>query len=188
TRGWELSIGGTPFRNPNGLTWDLNFNISRNTVFIEDLGYGLQSFSLANGFRGTSTGGGWDGQALARSGEEWGVIVGRKLRRDDNGNVVVDDDGVPLTVANQDIGHILPDFTGGMFNRFTYKNFEMSFTFDYQIGGDFLSITRMFGAYSGLTSETVGTNERGVNMRDDPSEGGGLTFGGVFADGTPNDI
>src|SRR5690606_15171357 len=98
TRGWELSIGGTPFRNPNGLTWDLNFNISRNTVFIEDLGFGLQSFSLENGFRGTSTNGGWDGQALARSGEEWGVIVGRKLRRDDNGNVVVDEDGIPLTV------------------------------------------------------------------------------------------
>ncbi len=190
TRGWELSIGGSPFRNPRGFSWDVNFNIAKNTVFIQDFGkeLDLKAFPLANGFRGTSTSGGWDGQALARENEEWGIITGRKLRRDDNGNIIVNASGLPLTDANQDLGHILPDFTGGMFNRFSYKNVEFSFTFDYQIGGKFMSISRMFGAYSGLTSETVGLNDKGNPMRNDPSEGGGLTFGGVFADGTPNDI
>lgn len=188
TKGWELSIGGSPFKDLGGFNWDVNFNISQNTVFIEDLGFGLTSFPLANAFRGTSTLGGWDGQALARKDEEWGVIVGRKLRRDANGNVMVNASGAPLTDANKDLGHILPDFTGGMFNRFSYKNFELSFTIDYQIGGNFMSISRMFGAYSGLTSETVGLNDKGNPMRDDPTEGGGLSFGGVFADGTPNNI
>ncbi len=188
TKGWELSIGGSPVKNMGGFTWDVNFNISQNTVFIEELGYGLNSFALENAFRGTSTLGGWDGQALARRNEEWGVIVGRKIRRDDDGNIIVNATGRPLTDANQDLGHILPDFTGGMFNRLTYRNFELAFTIDYQIGGQFMSISRMFGAYAGLTSETVGNNDRGIPMRNSPSEGGGLTFGGVFADGTPNDI
>ncbi len=188
TRGWELSIGGTPVKNANGLTWDVNFNIANNYVHIEELGYGVQSFALGNAFRGTSTLGGWDGQALARRDSEWGIIVGRKIRRDENGNVIVNATGRPLTDANQDIGKILPDFTGGMFNRLTYKNFELAFTIDYQIGGNFMSISRMFGAYSGLTTQTVGNNDKGNPMRDTPAEGGGLTFGGVFADGTPNNI
>ncbi len=190
TRGWELAIGGTPVKRTGGLVWDVNFNISQNTVFINEIAaeYGLNAFALGNGFRGTSTSGGWDGQALARRQEEWGVIVGRKIRRDDNGNVMVDANGRPLTDANQDLGHILPDFTGGMFNRVSYKNFELAFTIDYQVGGKFLSISRMFGAYSGLTMETVGNNDKGNPQRDAPAEGGGMSFGGVFADGTPNNI
>lgn len=188
TKGWELSIGGAPVKNMGGFTWDVNFNIAQNTVFIEDLGYGLESFALENAFRGTSTLGGWDGQALARKNDEWGAIIGTAFRRDESGNIVVNEDGVPLTDANQDLGYILPDFTGGMFNRLTYKNFELAFTIDYQIGGNFMSISRMFGAYSGLTSETVGNNDKGVPMRDPVAEDGGLTYGGVFADGTPNNI
>jgi hypothetical protein len=189
TKGWELSIGGTPVKNARGLTWDVNFNISRNKVFIESLGYGLTAFPLSNGFRGTSTSGGWGTpQALARENSEWGVITGRKFRRDDNGNIVVRSDGTPLFDQNQDLGQILPDFTGGIFNRFAYKNFELAFTIDYQIGGKFLSYNRMFGAYSGQTQETVGNNDKGNPRRDPVAEGGGLTFGGVFADGTPNNL
>jgi hypothetical protein len=52
----------------------------------------------------------------------------------------------------------------------------------------FHSVTKMFAAYSGLSSETVGNNDKGNPMRDPVAEGGGLTFGGVFADGTPNNI
>jgi hypothetical protein len=188
TKGWELSIGGSPVKNMGGFTWDINFNISQNTVFIKDLYPGITSFPLGNGFRGTSTSGGWDGQAQARENTEWGVIVGRKVRRDADGNMIVSASGRPLTDANQDLGQILPDFTGGMFNRLSYKNFEFAFTIDYQIGGNFMSISRMFGAYSGLTSETVGNNDKGNPMRDPVAEGGGLTYGGVFADGTPNNI
>lgn len=189
TKGWELSIGGTPVKTSYGLNWNVNFNISQNQVFIEELGFGLTSFALANGFGGTSTSGGWGTpQALARENDEWGVIVGRKFRRDDNGNIVVNASGLPLFDTNQDLGYILPDFTGGMFNRISYKNFELAFTIDYQVGGLFQSISKMFGAYSGLTSETVGNNDKGNPMRDLVAEGGGLTFGGVFADGTPNNI
>lgn len=189
TKGWELAIGGTPVKTSYGLTWDVRFNISGNQVYMKDLGYGLTSFALSNGFRGNQASGGWGNpQALARENEEWGVITGRKFRRDANGNIVVGAGGTPLFDTNKDLGHILPDVTGGLFSRVTYKNFELAFTIDYQVGGKFLSISKMFGAYSGLTSETVGNNDKGNPMRDPVAEGGGLTFGGVFADGTPNNI
>ena len=62
----------------------------------------------------------------------------------------------------------------------------MSFTVDWQIGGDFHSITKMFNTYSGLAEETVGLNDRGVQMRNPVDQGGGLRFDGVFEGGTPN--
>lgn len=189
TRGWELAIGGTPVKTSSGLTWNVNFNVAQTYVEVVDIGYGLNSFALANAFRGTGTSAPWGGgQALARKGEEWGVIVGRKFRRDADGNLIVNAAGVPQYDANQDMGHILPDFTGGMFNRITYKGFELAFTIDYQAGGAFHSVTKMFNAYSGLGAQTVGNNELGNPMRDPVAEGGGLTWGGVFADGTPNTI
>ncbi|WP_258100705.1 SusC/RagA family TonB-linked outer membrane protein [Marinoscillum pacificum] len=191
TKGWELSIGGTPVKSAGGFNWDVNFNIAQNTTVIDNLGYGDpeedDAFALSNGFRGTSTVGGWGGiQAVARENAELGVIVGRKFRRDDDGNIVVNTDGTPLYDDGEDLGQMLPDFTGGMFNRFSYKNFEMSFTIDYQFGGMFHSISRMFGAYSGLTAETVGTNDKGNPIRDSPETGGGLSFGGVYEDGSAN--
>ncbi len=188
TRGWDASIGGTPVRS-GAFTWDVNFNFARSRNVIESLYPGLNSITLANGFYGTSTSGGWGGiTARAQVDEEWGTIIGRKFLRDEAGNLVVNDSGQPLWEDNQNLGSILPDYTGGIFNRFTYRNFELSFTIDWQIGGKFHSVTNMFNAYSGLGAETVGTNDRGNDMRLPPSEGGGLTFGGVYEDGTPNDI
>ncbi len=187
TKGWDATIGGTPVRS-GAFTWDVNFNFARSTNEIESLYPGLESIILGNGNGGTSTWGGWGGiTARAQVDEEWGTIIGRKFQRDESGNLVVDGDGYPLWEENQNLGSILPDYTGGIFNRFTFKNFEFSFTIDWQIGGKFHSFTEMFNAYSGLGDETVGTNSLGNDMRLDPGEGGGLTFGGVYEDGTPND-
>ncbi|MGK7388695.1 MAG: SusC/RagA family TonB-linked outer membrane protein [Candidatus Cyclobacteriaceae bacterium M2_1C_046] len=188
TKGWELALGGSPIRSGD-FNWDIMFNFASFENTIEELNaeFDLEALTLGNGFRGTSTSGGWGGiQAKAEVGGEWGTIIGRKFRRDDAGNMVVDADGYPLYDDNQVLGSILPDYTGGIFNRLTYKNLELSFTMDWQIGGTVHSITNMFGAYSGLTEETVGNNDKGNPMRDAPSEGGGLTFGGVHEDGTPN--
>lgn len=186
TKGWDGSIGGTPIKTPN-FNWDITFNFARSENFLEELYPGLDAFSLLNGWRGTGATGGWGGiTAKAEVDKEWGTIVGRKFQRDEAGNIVIGADGTPLWDENQDLGKILPDYTGGIFNRFTYKNFEMSFTVDWQIGGSFHSITRMFNAYSGLAEETVGNNDRGNPMRDPVANGGGLRFDGVLEDGSPN--
>ena len=189
TRGWDAMIGGTPVKT-DVVTWDINLNFARSKNVIEELYPGLNAINLANGFRGTSTGGGWGNpRAKAEVGKEWGTIYGRKVRRNETGQAIVGADGELLFDANEELGRVLPDYTGGIFNRVSYKNFDLSFTIDWQIGGTFHSITRMFTAYSGLSSETVGLNDKGNPMRDDPSEGGGLRFpNSVFEDGSPNDV
>lgn len=188
TKGWDASIGGTPVKAGN-FNWDVIFNFAKSENFLEELYPGLDAFSLTNGWRGTGTTGGWGGiTAKAEVGKEWGTIVGRKFKRDEAGNLVVGANGRLLFDENQDLGKILPDYTGGMFNRFTYKDFELSFTVDWQIGGNFSSITKMFNAYSGLSDETVGLNDKGNPMRDAVADGGGLKFDAVFEDGSPNNV
>jgi TonB-linked SusC/RagA family outer membrane protein len=188
TKGWDASIGGTPVRSGD-FQWDVNFNIAQSRNTVEEIFEGIDAITLGNAFRGTSSWGGWGGiTARAKVGEEWGAIVGRKFARNDAGELIVSSSGRPTFEDNQVLGQILPDFTGGIFNRFTYKNFELSFTIDWQSGGAFHSFTKMFNAYSGLGEMTVGNNDQGNPMRDPVGEGGGLTFGGVFEDGTANDI
>ncbi|MBT29326.1 MAG: SusC/RagA family TonB-linked outer membrane protein [Thalassobius sp.] len=190
TKGWEFSLGGIPLQTADGFVWDVNFNLasSKNTIEALYPELNLEVISLSNGWGGTGTTGGWGGiTARAKVGEEWGTIVGRKFRTNDAGQRVVDADGYPLYDDNEILGTILPDFTGGIFNRFSYKNVELAFTIDFQSGGKFNSITKMFNAYSGLGSETVGNNDKGNPMRDPVADGGGLRFEGVYEnDGTEN--
>lgn len=188
TRGWDAMIGGSPVK-AGDFNWDVNFNFARSKNFIEELYPGLNAITLANGFRGTSTSGGWGSpQAKAEVDREWGTIYGRKIQRNADGTPIVGSNGQLLFDINEELGKVLPDYTGGIFNRFTYKNIDLSFTIDWQIGGQFHSISKMFTAYSGLSSETVGLNDKGNPMRDDPADGGGLKFDAVFEDGTPNDV
>jgi hypothetical protein len=65
-----------------------------------------------------------------------------------------------------EFGSVLPDNTGGFRVDARYKNFEMGAFFDFQNGGQFYSLTRQWGLYSGMTSNTVGNNSLGNPIRD----------------------
>jgi TonB-linked SusC/RagA family outer membrane protein len=196
TNGYEVTLGGTPVRTTD-FNWDVSFNIASYRNEVRELYPGLNTIQLANGQNGTSTSGGWGGlSAQARvpdpvTGEtyEWGTLIGTAYKRDANGNIIVDADGYAETVRDQVLGTILPDFTGGIFNRFTYKNFDLSFTIDWQTGGTFSSWSKMFQNATGIGIESVALNDKGVQQREDPANGGGLRFeGAVFEDGTANDV
>jgi TonB-linked SusC/RagA family outer membrane protein len=188
TKGWDATIGGTPIKSAN-FNWDVNFNIARSRNVIEEIYPGIDAIQLVNGFLGNRVGGGWGSiSARAKVGEEWGTIIGQKFQRDEAGQILISEAGFPLTDQNQVLGTVLPDYNGGIFNRVSYKDFELSFTIDWQIGGKINSITNMFNAYSGLGLMTVGNNDKGNPMRDAVADGGGLRFDGVFADGTQNDV
>lgn len=187
TKGWEISLGGTPVRNSN-FNWDIQFNISGYSNFVDELHPQLNTIPLTNG-RGGGTSGVWGGiTAHAREGEEWGTLVGQAYKRDANGNILVDADGYIQTENDQLLGTILPDFVGGFFTRLEYQNFDLAFTIDWQSGGQIFSFTKMFNNAAGLGIESVQINDKGVQSRDDVADGGGLKNPGVFEDGTPNNI
>lgn len=184
SQGIELIMDGSPVRSRNfDWTITLNFAINRNKVVELMEGDGDESnFILGNAttFRRAI-------QLQAREGQPWGQIVGTRYRTDDK-------TGMPLLAANanwlvdenQVIKNALPDFTGGIQNAFRWKRLTLGVNIDYQKGGSFYSVTRMFNAYSGLGAETVGTNGKGNPMRDAVADGGGLLPAGILPNGEQN--
>ncbi len=99
----------------------------------------------------------------ARVGEPYGVIQGTDFVYDENGNKVVGSNGYYLKTSKSDIvlGNVQPDFNLGFNNRFTYKNWALSFLFDWQQGGSVFSLDMYYGLGTGLYEETDFTNDLG---------------------------
>ena len=188
--GLEIALTATPVSSKD-FNWDFAFNIATNTSEVIELADGLDNFRL--------DGWGWGGLSInATVGGEWGTFRGRgyqtfqatdtegnPIDHPENGQRILDEAGNFQFENNKELGGFLPDWTGGFRNTFNYKGFELSAFVEFQLGGQFHSVTRMFNAYSGLGSETVGTNDNGKPVRDPVAEGGGIKVEGVLADGTP---
>ncbi|RYG03211.1 MAG: SusC/RagA family TonB-linked outer membrane protein [Chitinophagaceae bacterium] len=191
SKGWELTLSGTPFKSKN-FTWDVSLNLGRNRSEIIELAAGQQNIIYGTTWSGTSINN--------RVGKDWGIFVGRKYRRyqakdgsgnnienDNNGKIVVGANGIPLFDQNQDFGSMLPDYTGGAYTTFAYKGINLSFSLDFQKGGLFFSSTKMFNMGTGLSEYTVGLNDKGNDWRLPTADGGGIRVpNSVKADGTEN--
>ncbi|MEL6591701.1 MAG: SusC/RagA family TonB-linked outer membrane protein [Bacteroidota bacterium] len=183
SRGVEIALNATPVRNDN-LTWDMNLNWARNRSEVIELADGIDNRRL--------DGWGWGGFSInAPVGEEWGTMRGRGYaiyeNENDpndpaNGQRIVNENGYVFE-NNKTLGTLLPDFTGGFRNTLVFKGVELTAFVEFQKGGSFHSVTKMFNAYSGLSEETVGMNDKGFPLRDPVDQGGGVKVEGVTAEG-----
>jgi TonB-linked SusC/RagA family outer membrane protein len=212
--GIELHLNAMAFKTKD-FSWEIDLNMDRNRSKVIELADNLKAYRLDNigqsignqgltnsPFAGVPIFSGSTLNLVAREGSDWGVIVGRKIRtfqakdaagnnvdNPSNGKRMVDAEGFYLYDNGQDIASILPDFKGGMFNTFKYKDFSLKVMFDFVVGGKFYSTTRMFNAGSGLSVQTTGLNDKGKPVRDDPANGGGVLLSdAVKTDGAPNNI
>ena len=84
-----------------------------------------------------------------------GDLYGTGYEKNDNGEFLIDDEG--RFIADNDLkklGNYNPDFTLGWSNNFNYKNWNMSFLFDWRQGGEIVSRTRALGNVGGQLAET----------------------------------
>lgn len=162
TTGWEVSLGATAVEQRD-LTVDMNVNWSKSKSVVDELAEGIDTRLLESAYFGI--------QLFAVEGEEWGRAItsgsyGGTLYHD-NGKPIINGSGTSYALeSNKDLGNILPDWNGGFNLDVNYKNFSLGAFVEFQKGGKFYSISRMFGAYSGLTDETVGDNALGNPQRD----------------------
>ncbi len=178
SEGLELALFATPV-DQKKFSWDINFNIAKNTSRVIELADGLDNRVL-NAW-------GWGGISVnAPVGGEWGEFRGTGFKYHANGEKIITEDGMYEKVTNQSMGGLLPDYTGGFRNTFQIGGFNVGAFVEFQIGGQFHSVTKMFNAYSGLSSETTVINDNGKNVRDPLEEGGGVKVEGVLEDGTPH--
>jgi TonB-linked SusC/RagA family outer membrane protein len=179
TKGIEIHLFVNPVKTTN-FDWNFDVNFDRSTSKVITLAPGLTNYQLGGPTWRTLT-------LNAREGEEWGLLVGKKIRLDPaSGKRLVGADGHYIVDDNKALGSALPKFKGGFVNSLNYKGLVLRFNIDFIVGGKFFSTTRMFNAYAGLAAETAGLNELGKPKRDPVSAGGGILLDAVTADGKQN--
>lgn len=78
----------------------------------------------------------------AVEGRPFGTLLGSTILRNDNGELVVGDDGLYLTDPElSEIGDPNPDWTTTLIPSFTFKNVTLSANIQYRHGGDIYSTT-----------------------------------------------
>lgn len=146
-QGYEIQLSATPVRSRD-FQWDINTNYGSNrskVIKLDDEGL-IKSYQLySSGI-----------QVLASVGEAYGTLFGTSYTRDDSGNIVVDANGLPkVNTTAKKLGKFTPDWTGGISNTFSYKNFTLSFLVDASFGGSIFSNTNKTGKYTGILASTL---------------------------------
>lgn len=162
--GIEFSLGANILNNPKGLQWSIDFNISSYNEKIKEL-----ALKDENGNSIDDIGNRWFiGQPIRvfYDFEKIGIYQANEVdlaKAAENkvpGEIKLkDQDGDGIITANDRIilGTDVPDFLGGITNRFSYKGFDLSFFFFFRqgsmIGSAFHtsgSINGLFGRYNNL--------------------------------------
>lgn len=158
-QGVEVQLGGTPVLTDD-FRWDMSANWATNNGEILELREGTDSYVINAGAFGPNV--------EARVGQPYGAIYGTALVRNDAGEVVYTESGVPRATQDQQvIGNYQPDWTAGVSTRFSYKGVSLSALVEGQKGGDIWSLSNTFGTYSGLLEETVTGNQRETGVVPD---------------------
>ncbi len=146
-KGIELLLTGTPLRGP--LTWDISLNFAKNNSEVVSLIEGQTELLVEEPRTRTVF-------IKHIVGYPYGMITGKVQLRDPNGNLVYDSDGAPITDESyQIIGRGVPDFTGGLNNSFTFKQFNLSALIDFKSGGDIYSGTNVRMTQAGFHKQTL---------------------------------
>ncbi|MFB6097708.1 MAG: SusC/RagA family TonB-linked outer membrane protein, partial [Salinibacter sp.] len=165
--GIEVSLRTTPIQTGD-FEWDLNINFSQNNNEVLRITEDLNQLQLSQPRSRQAF-------VRAREGEPYGAIMAYKYKRDDQGRLILDSNGLPqrrdsLTVA----GHFPPDWRGGITNTFRYKGFVVEALLDVQKGGSIYSGTNEVATANGLHAQTLRGREQGY-----------VKVSGVDANGNP---
>jgi TonB-linked SusC/RagA family outer membrane protein len=181
--GFELQLNGRPVDIRN-FSWNVSATWSpliKNDIVELSKEYGITRTASIGGVRRQEL-----PYLIHIEGKRWGRIYGNGIKRHANGQPEVTADGAYVNDPNVDYGSVLPKHTGGFQNTFNiFNNFTVGANLDWQIGGKFVSLSNMWGSFSGLTERTAAMNDRGHNVRDAVANGGGVKVVGENAAGQP---
>lgn len=128
-QGLDIELKSDNTRNDSGdFAWNTGISLSRKRIKVSKLLSDQQRVPIS-GFSTVNTN--------LIKGKSVGVIVGSAFARDENNNIITDENGNSL-IADQPkiIGDPIPDFNLGISNTFDFGRIKFGFTLDYQKGGD----------------------------------------------------
>jgi TonB-linked SusC/RagA family outer membrane protein len=169
-RGLEIVLNATPIKTKD-FSWNTTINYAKNKNKIlslaSDLEGGDQQVLAESG----------TAQIIGKVGGTTGDLYGYKFVRNDQGQIVYTDKGLPEQSKEIEyIGSAYADWTGGWVNTFKYKNVKMSFTFDGSFGGKIYSQTHHKMSEQGKLKHTLAGREQGYIIGDGVVRNGDGTF------------
>ena len=170
-RGFESSLSYKVFSGEK-FGWTTGVNASANKNTIKELFPSRLQISSDKTF--VLNGGGYN---RLKVGGSFGDIYGSVFKRDGQGRIIVDADGVPLRDENQVqyLGNPNPKFILGFNNSFNIGKLGISFLIDGKFGGKVLGYTQ-------AKNDQFGVSKITADARD---KGGVSISNAVYENGTP---
>jgi TonB-linked SusC/RagA family outer membrane protein len=159
--GLELMLGIKPVVTKN-YSWDINISFARNKNRILALNALVSDYyTLASARWGNAT-------IVAKSGEEYGTIMGRTFLRDTEGRIILDANRLPqYSTRDTQLGNSQYVWIGGINNRFTWKRLSLTMLVDVKHGGKIFSMTNLLASANGLQKSTVEGREGWIRSEND---------------------
>lgn len=132
--------------------WKTEFNISYNENKIKELDSRLKD--------GVQLGSGAGFRFMLKEGGSFGDIYGKKLKRNDDGSLVVEK-GAPVLGDEEYLGNVNPKWQLGWGNTINYKDFTLYFLIDARIGGNTVGMTQSYLDSYGVTEDTADARDKG---------------------------
>lgn len=156
-QGIEFTLTGMPVSRKD-FYWKSALNYSHNRNLVLELHKDMVEYTY--GVEGIST----NYSMLLRKGGSFGDIYGKVFDRDENGNILYDNKGLPIVTETSNInkvGNVNPDFLLGWSNTLAYKDLTLYFLIDARFGGSFLSQTQAELDIRGVSEATGEARDRG---------------------------
>lgn len=151
TRNWgtEIQLTGSPIKTKD-LTWNITLNYNRLRNLVLRLPANLPEYYISDNFVSDSRGSMFNGGTTTSIG-------GREYLRNVNGNIIIDPStGFPLiNTIYTPIGERNPNYTIGINNQISYKNWTFNMLWDYRNGGDIFNLNELYRTRRGLSERTL---------------------------------
>jgi TonB-linked SusC/RagA family outer membrane protein len=146
-KGIELTLDGAPIRGRN-FSWNMTYTLTRNRSNVDNLAEGLDKIQLNAAY---------DAEFNIRPGHPVGVFEAPVARTTPDGRMIVNAlTGYPEVATDKSIyGSSQRDFSMGLTNTFTYKNWSLSAGLDFRKGGLFYSGTADLFHFTGNAYSTT---------------------------------
>ncbi len=145
--GIEAVLSLVPVRRDD-FRWDIGFNFAKNNSTVVKINDDRPRIQVASDFLRAF---------FIEQGEPWGNVFSRGFERDNQGRIIVGDNGLPLITGGRTVlaANYNPDWLGGISNTITYKDAYLSFLIDIRQGGSITSMTNAILYGGGQTEETL---------------------------------
>jgi hypothetical protein len=151
TRNWgtEIQLTGVPIKTKD-LVWNVTLNYNRTRNQVLRMPANLPEFYVSDNFVSDSRGSMFNGGTTTSIG-------GREYLRNNAGDIIIDPaTGFPIiNTKYTPIGERNPNFTLGINNQISYKNWSFSMLWDYRNGGDIFNLNELYRTRRGYSERTL---------------------------------